>query len=126
MEYIRTKDGETHNKADCVALYHIPTGPDSEPVLWAWQSPDDEFHDSNYVTDVTVYVIHGVEYQEDDTDAAEKYLTESFWGMFDESQRAELESDRIAMRESFANWTDALCKDGDICQDSYNDLDMAE
>jgi hypothetical protein len=122
MEYLETSDGEKFLKEDCTELFN-KVG--TSLVLWAWQTTDGALHDSDEVTDATVYVIHGKEFEEDESHLAEKYLTGVFWSMFDESQREELESDQIAMRESFANWTDSLCKDGDICQDSYNSLDMA-
>lgn len=32
------------------------------------------------------------------------------------------EDDSIAIRETFNNWTDALCKDGEITEQQYNDL----
>jgi len=126
MEYIETTDGEIFDKTECTPLFHSATSTEMGDNLGGWEIPDGT---SRFVSDVQyikVYVIHGIEFAEEDSMWAEKYLTECFWQMFDETQRAELESDRIAMRESFANWTDCLCKDGDICQDSYNDLGIVE
>lgn len=31
------------------------------------------------------------------------------------------EDDTVAMSEAFNNWSDALCKDGDLHQSQYND-----
>lgn len=31
--------------------------------------------------------------------------------------------DYIALREEFNNWTDALCKDGQITEEMYEDMD---
>lgn len=121
MEYIESPDGERHRKDECTALYYL--NQTHAPV--AWELSDGTLAACEDCQPVKGYEVFGEEYDTSDAYDAERELTESFWGMFTDDQRTELESDKIAMREAFANWSDSLCKDGSICSDAYNDLDMA-
>lgn len=64
------------------------------------------------------YVIHGKEH---DCEEAERYLSALFCDMASDLG-IDYGDDAAAWREFFNDWTDALCKDGIICENSYNDL----
>lgn len=123
MKYLEMPNGEKYLEEDCTPLYEISG---EKPVLWAWQDLDGALHDSDDVQEVTMYNIFGAAYDQDESYRAQEYLTQVFWDMFESEQKERLERDWIMMREEFGNWMDSLCKDGEICQNSYNDLDMAE
>lgn len=91
-------------------------------VTWAWQFESGEIYDSDDVEDGVAYRVRGEVY--DDSDAAAEVLRKEFWEMARECGGAEyvetLKNDRPARAEAFNNWTDALCKDGEICDDVYS------
>jgi hypothetical protein len=68
---------------------------------------------------MTTYHINGFEY--DDADTAERQLSALFFDMcFDLD--IDYGDDAAAWREFFNNWTDALNRDGDLCDAGYTDL----
>jgi len=36
------------------------------------------------------------------------------------------ESDTVALNEAFNNWTDSLCKDGEISEEAYNQVSRTD
>ncbi|MZR12692.1 hypothetical protein GQE99_06615 [Maritimibacter sp. DP07] len=78
-----------------------------------------EYWDGDDVEEFTAYRIFG-ETWEDEDEAAEM-LSRAFWDMCEECG-IEFGNDRPALSEAFNAWTDSLCKDGDICGDSYERL----
>ena len=55
------------------------------------------------------------------------YIDREFSARFDEEVAPMIlemydADDSVAFNESFNNWTDSLCKDGDISQDVYNNV----
>ena len=122
MDALRTIDGTVFLKDTATPLYNISG---DEPVLWAWMDENCVLHDSDYLKEVKIYRVFGVDYSAEDSPQAETFLRDIFEGIFDESpeQLENLKQDKIALREAFANWSDIMCKNGEICEDSYNELD---
>jgi len=69
---------------------------------------------------MTTYTIFGSEY-ENEIEASED-LTRFFVDMIDECAPDFPKWDIPATNETFNNWTDGLCKDGEICTDTYNEI----
>ena len=90
-------------------------------TLWAYEFEGSIFADSSDVTETTLYCVG--ENQHEDIYDANKELSDMF---FDLTPIAEFGNDTVAMREAFNNWTDALCKDGEICDDTYNECELIE
>jgi len=91
VKMIETPDGDLHEYADCI----VSTG-------YKFRG---ELHDD--IGDVT------------------EVLRVEFWQMVRETSEdaaaavAKLEADEIMASEDFNNWTDMLCKDGQMCDDTY-------
>lgn len=64
------------------------------------------------------YEFNGVEF-DDECDLNEA-LVAAFWQTFGDT----FGDDEPALREAFNNWTDGLCKGGDLSDDAYNDCDL--
>ena len=67
------------------------------------------------------YTVFGRVYEESESILAARALTASFLNI---CAYAGIDhgNDGAAWRESFNNWTDSLCKGGQICDAAYNDL----
>lgn len=67
------------------------------------------------------YTIFGRVYEESESILAERALTASFLETWADTG-IDHGNDGAAWRESFNNWADSLCRDGQICDAAYNDL----
>jgi len=121
MKIIRNlTTGDFWLEADCTPLIAAASH-DADPhraVLAYITTDGDAATADDEVEVVTVYRVNDTLH--DNIDDASAALS----GMFDEmcaELRADYGNDTIARNEDFNNWTDTLCKDGEICDDTYNE-----
>lgn len=67
------------------------------------------------------YMVFGRVYEESESILAERALTASFLETCAD-MGIDHGSDGAAWRESFNDWTDSLCQNGQICDAAYSDL----
>lgn len=127
---LRLRDNATDsecNKEDATELFAVING---KNVLYGYlfdyglDGTHTDYHDSDEVIEETVYVVHGIEH--DDISDADEILRAEFWEMFSNDEKAQLMDDRPMRAEAFNNWTDSLCKGGEICEDTYNECSLED
>lgn len=119
LQHITT--GELYIKDDATQLFPRDLTGTCDAV--AWHLSDDTVELVDDMEEVTVFRIGMQTILEEDKGEAEAILTAMFWDTFN---RADFGDDIPMKRETFNNWTDALCKDGTICDDAYDQLCMIE
>lgn len=109
---------------ECTALY--PRDAQQGDHATAWQMPDLSLHDDDDVERATLYRVDPHEAFED-LDDANEILRSMFWDMAREMDMVQVyQSDPVMASEDFNNWTDGLCKDGAICDDTYNECSLED
>lgn len=59
-------------------------------------------------------------FQHDTLDELNETLAQIFWELFGDV----FGDDEPAEAEAFNNWTDAMCKDGDLCERGYRECSL--
>ena len=107
-------DDENYNADECLELFAK-----GGSTVYAYEMPDGTLALIEDTTEETVFQVFGRDFDESDSPLAERFLTETFWANFGRDSYGD---DEVMRNEDFNNWTDSLCKNGDICDDSYNEL----
>lgn len=97
---------------------------DGQNILCGYLFDDGTYRDSGEVYSFTAYEIRGVQF--DDISEADEILRAEFWDSLSPELKAQFESDGPMRREAFNNWTDSLCKDGEICDDTYDECSLED
>lgn len=119
LQHITT--GDRHLMDDATQLF--PRDLTGTCAAVAWHLSDDTVELVDDMEEINVYRIGDKTFDEDEQPQAEKLLTTMFWEAFSPSDFGD---DDTMKREAFNNWTDSLCKDGEICDDAYDQLCLIE
>lgn len=83
------------------------------------ETPDGDYFKQEDCTVTTGYELRGRLYDDVDTLTA-KLRTE--YRDYLEELGVKIGADEVADNEGFNNWTDGLCKGGEICEDTYREM----
>ena len=129
MRYYEDNQGDRFLVDECTYLFAANqdgAGHADEPR--AAITGEDIVIDLDHADEIKVYTIDPYQWDEDDIDGAEEALAGMFWSMIRDTSDnpdqavADMLADGPMMRETFNNWTDMLNKDGQLCDDAYQDL----
>lgn len=82
------------------------------------ETPDGERYPKADCTEETCYKVF--DRVVDTIEEADEILRPMFYDILRDAG-VTVGADEIADNEGYNNWTDSLCKDGSICDDTYND-----